>query len=204
MKKLLSILIATVVLLGSQLTTAAYAYDAPPPDKGIRVDTCRLDGDYWYDLTIVDNKLIAKGNWRRRADPTAYNVALQLTPPILYTSPSIDSDGLASAYLGNASLKSASRSWALEETVPVTRSAECTGDEDIELTISLDGLSDGLYNLRELVTQGDKYDSYYGDYTVVVVQAGKANLQIFYGTFCSALMQYNTSSADIFGITGTV
>lgn len=200
MKKLLSILMATMVLLATQVPISAHADDAPPPDKGIKVDTCRLDGDYYYDLSIVNNKLIAKGSWARRADPTAYNVELQLTPPVLYTSPSIDGDGLASTYIGNASLKSASRSWELEETIPVTRSAECTGAESIELTISLDGLSDGIYNLRELVTQGDKYDSHYGDYTCVVVQGGKANLQIFGGTYCSPLMQFNTSSSDVLGI----
>ncbi|MDR3597083.1 hypothetical protein [Clostridium sp.] len=200
-KKLLSLLVATMVLF-AVAPTPAHAYDSPPPDKGIKVETCRLDGDYYYDLSIVNNKLIAKGNWLRRADPTAYNVALQLTPAILYTSPSVDGDGLASAYLGNRMLKSASRSWALEETIPVTRSAECKGDKSIELTIPLDGLSDGLYNLRELVTQGDKYDSHFGDYTVVVVQSGNATIQIF--TFCSYLMQYNTSSADFFGITGSV
>ncbi|MBC2457152.1 hypothetical protein [Clostridium beijerinckii] len=199
-KKLLSILMATMILFAVQSPIPAHADGAPPQEKGIKVETCRLDGDYYYDLSIVNNKLIAKGNWARRADPTNYNVALQLTPPILYTSPSIDGDGLASTHIGNASLKSASRSWALEETIPVTRSAECKGDKSIELTIPFDGLSDGLYNLRELVTQGDGYDSHYGDYTCVVVQGGKANLQIFYGTYCSPLMQFNTSSSDIFGI----
>lgn len=201
-KKILSILMATMLLF-AVAPTSAYAYDAAP-DKGIKVETCRLDGDYYYDLSIVNNKLIAKGNWARRADPTAYTVELQLTPPMTYTSPSIDGDGLASTYIGNRMLKSADRSWALEETIPVTRSTECAGAESIELSIPLDGLGDGLYNIRELVTQGDGYDSHFGDYTVIVIQGGKANLQIFYGTFCSALTQYNTSSADFFGITGSV
>lgn len=198
--KILSLLLATTLLFVAQAPVPAHASSAPSPDKGIRVDSCKLYGDNYYDLSIVNNTLIAKGTWARRADPTTYNIALQLTPPILYTSPSIDGDGLASTYVGNKMLKTASRSWVLEETIPVTRSAECTGAESIELTIPLDGLSDGLYNLRELVTQGDKYDSHYGDYTVIVVQGGKATIQIFGGTYCSPLMQFNTSSSDVFGI----
>lgn len=200
-KKLLSLLMTTMILF-AVAPTSAYAYDASP-DKGIKVESCKLYGDNYYDLTIENgNKLIAKGKWMRRADPTAYTVELQLTPPMTYTSPSIDGDGLASAYLGNRMLKSASRSWALEETIPVTRIAKCKGDKDIELSIDLSALDDGLYNLRELVTQGDGYDSHFGDYTVIVVQGGNANLQIM--TFCSYLMQYNTSSSDFFGITGSV
>lgn len=203
LKKLMACAVLSAVCLMTQLGTPipAYAADAPSPDTGIKVATCKLYGDNYYDLSIVGNKLIAKGTWARRADPTTYNIALQLTPPILYTSPSIDGDGLASTYIGNRMLKSASRSWALEETIPVIRDAECKGDKVIELSIDLSGLGDGLYNLRELVTKGDKYDSYYGEYTVIVVQGGQANLQIFFGDYCSALTDFN-SSANFSGIAG--
>lgn len=199
--KFLSILTATMLLFAAGSAIPAHAADAPSPDTGIRVSSCKLYCDNYYDLSIVNNKLIAKGTWARMSSPVAYNVALQLTPSILYTSPSIDSDGLASAYIGNASLKTASRSWELEETIPVILGAECTGAKSIELSIPLDGLSDGLYNLRELVTKGDSYDSNYGDYTVIVVQGGQGNLQIFGGTYCSALTQFN-SSANFSGIAG--
>lgn len=199
-KKLMACATLCAVCLTTQLATPAYAIvgvGTQPPEQGIKVDTCKLCGDYWYDLTIVDNKLIAKGNWARNSAPTNYEVSLQLTTPVTYYSTlSIDGNGLASAYIGNRMLKTG-QGYELEETIPVYRSAECKGDKSIELSIDLSGLSDGVYCLRELDTQGtqgDKYESWFGDFTVIVVQGGKANLQIFYGDYCSDLTQYNHST----------
>lgn len=191
-KKLLSALMTTMILFAVQAPTPAHADDALLPDKGIKVETCRLDGADYYNLSIVDNKLIAKGKWARNTDPSQFKVQLQITPPVTHDDASVDGDGLATMYVGNKMLKTGPH-WELETTIPVVKSVECQGAKSIELAIPLSGLADGVYNLRELVTQGDKYESYFGDMTCVVVHWGQANLQIFHGEYCSGLTQYNNS-----------
>lgn len=182
-----------MLLFATQVATPipAYAGDSLPPDTAIKVDSCKLTGADWYDLSIVNNQLIAKGKWERNTAPTQFNIALQLTTPVTYDA-SIDGAGLASAYVGNKMLKTGPH-WELETYIPVVKSTECQGAKSINLNIDLSGLSDGVYNLRELVTQDSKYESYFGDMTCVVVQWGQASLQIFHGDYCSGLTQRNSS-----------
>ena len=65
MKKKLS-LIAVAMLLATQVPTPAHA-DAVYANTttATKVATAKLSGDYWYDLSIVDGRLVAKGDIER-------------------------------------------------------------------------------------------------------------------------------------------
>lgn len=197
-KKLMACAVLFAACLITQLGTPipVHAADAPSPDKGVKVTTCKLYGDNYYDLTIVNNTLIAKGKWARNSDPTQFNINLQLTTPVTYDDASVDGDGLVTVHAGNHMLATGPH-YELETTLPIYKSSQCQGAKSIELSIPLSGLSDGIYCLRELVTKdgGSKYESWYGDWTLIVVQGGQASLQtLFAASQCSGLTQYNHSN----------
>lgn len=166
----LAVLLAVITTLIIQPTYAAI-YDT----RASKVDSAKLSGVYYYKLSIQGSKLIAIGTYARCVNPTKYSVQLQITKPVTYASTNIGTDGIA--YLGaNSPIKIGQR-WELKTTIPVVRSASCAGAKNISLEIDLSGLSDGIYCLQEIVSQGSKKEGNYCDSTLLVIYNGHISLQ---------------------------
>lgn len=174
MRKLLSLLMVTMVLLATLSTRAsASTYTAT------KVSAVALGCPYHCTLRIQDNNLVISGD-----SPDAYADAgnsfkLDLIEPVDYENPSIDGDGLATLDKSTIDLASSEVQKRLHPTVIKSITRVLTYDTSNLPKIALSGLSDGLYNIRVSLSSNWADCPYlYCDEILVVVQSGKFSLQV--------------------------
>lgn len=107
---------------------------------------------------------------------------IQLVKPMLYTTYSTGSDGLARVEESCLLLPKNNQS-ILTTTIPVVRSTiatDITYLPTLSLSLDLSGVADGEYNLQELVSDGKAghQEGKYWDDVVVVIHNGVASLQV--------------------------
>jgi hypothetical protein len=173
MKKLLSLLLATIVLLATQVSTPAFA--AAEGQTTHKIDGHLLYGNYDYpNIHIEDGKLIAKGDWMVHGSPTGCTIEFQLVRPLSFDRYSFNADGTISA------VKIEDVIWTLPEALSVVRSEAVTpvdGDKSISFELSLLGLPDGLYRLQELTIKGNHQEGSITDQMYLIVYNGVPSLQ---------------------------
>lgn len=179
MKKLLSMLLATVLLLATQVSTPAFA--AAEGQTTHKIDGHVLYGNYSYPNLHVDGgKLIAKGDWMVHGSPTGCTIEFQLVRPLSSDEYSFNADGTISAITIKDVI------WTLPEALSVVRSEAVTpvdGDKSISFELSLLGLPDGLYRLQELTIKGNHQEGSITDEMFLVVYNGVPSLQQTYYPF---------------------
>lgn len=170
--KLLSLALATMVLLATQVGTATPAH-AGTYERTHKIDGHLLYGNYSYANVHLENgKLIAKGDWRVYGNPTGSTVEFQIIRPITYDTYSLNADGTASLGINS------SVTWELPKPVTVVRSATVAGAESVSFAIDTVGLQDGLYELHELVIKGSHKEGQITEDMFLVIYKGVPSLQV--------------------------
>lgn len=176
MKKLLSILMATMVLLAMQVGAVTPAY-AGTYEATHKIDGHLLYGNYTYNNVHLENgKLIANGDWRTLASYAGCTIAFQVVQPISYDGYTFNSDGTVNLGV----LKDGGIVWTLSKdvsVVPVVRSATCAAAQSVSFTVDISGIPDGLYELQELTTKGSHQEGSITDDLFLVVYNGVPSIQ---------------------------
>ena len=198
MKKLLSLGLVLLAILTNIVPTQS-TYAASKTYTATKVYAVALDCPYHFTISIQNNALVVSGNAPDYLG--ASSVKIDLIKPINYTSSTVGTDGIATV-TKNTTINLAN--WRvlaqLKPTVvktlthtlnptsgsiaPLITVTDSYGDVGLTYDIanvpkvSLAGVSDGIYNIRVGLSTDLPYDCLYCDEILVVVQGGKASLQV--------------------------
>ncbi len=201
-RKLMACAVLSALCLTAILPTKASAstYTAT------KVSAVALSMPYHYTISVQNNSLVISGNAPSYLDNG--NFVVELIEPISYKNQSINSSGLATLERRIIDYGSLDIQKQLHPTVikSIVQPLVKTGHLENVPQIALSGLSDGLYTLRTKF--GSNFFDYcylYCDDIIIVVQGGKASLQViptyFRGTmFGDGDLTYDGYSLDPYNI----
>jgi hypothetical protein len=196
--KLLSLALATMVLLSTQVGTATHTYAASTTYTASKVYAVTLDCPYHFTLSIQDNKLVVSGY---APDPIdGASIKVDLIKPVNYTAATIGTDDIATITKNTAiNLENLESLSQLHPTVikTLTHTLNNTGNIAPLITVteadgtkvltddisnlpklSLAGVADGIYSLRVGYSVDPAYARLYCDDIIIAVKSGKASLQV--------------------------
>lgn len=197
--KIKSLALVLLAILTSLVPTVTSTYAASTTYTATKVYAVALDCPYHFTLSIQDNKLVMSGNAPDPIDEGSIKV--ELIKPVNYTSATIGTDGVATItkntgidltnwrvlkQLNPTIVKTLTHtinptSGNIAPIITVIEpdgTAVLTYDKPSVPKVSLAGVADGIYTLRVGYSNDPAYDQLYCDEIIVVMQGGKASIQV--------------------------
>lgn len=198
MKKKLSLALVLFAILITVLPTAIPAYAASTTYTATKVYALALGCPYHVTLSVQNNDLVVNGTAPDYVDGASLNTSL--IKPVNYTSCTVGADGSATVTKDTTVNFASWRTMEqLKPTIIKTLTHPLTGINDIAPLITvtdshgdkvvtedianvpkldLSDIQDGVYNIRASLSTDPSYICLYCDDVLLVVQGGKASLQV--------------------------
>ena len=192
-KKILTAVVLSATMLTMAIpTTPAYAI-TPIGQQAKAVPAVALGCPYHFTLSIQNDNLIFSGS---APDYHAKSIKIDLVKPVNYATSTINPDGIAVIERDpNRDIHREPYIYTVQPSIVMTlthtldpinsnmaKTVQSPNGLVVDLStapkIDISTLSDGVYNLRTGYIGDPAYDYFYHDEILIVIQGGKASLQL--------------------------